>query len=406
MAMLVTVGVCSCRNVSDDRGGVGFVYTVDLDNSAPLDRLAISEFCDSVATIIVETHDGALLSQIRKLVYADDRIYILNGMGTRTMSLAEFDMSGNFVRRYGRVGRGPGEYVSVFDFTLDGERAYLLDIMTRRIISYDLDSGRYLEDIPLSQTASTYRILKTGDTFYTDLHDRVFDESNYMLQSWKNADVENKKYHLPVGEYLQGWTNTTSVGGVSFVDGVDGHHLFTHELSNEILKLYTDSIGKYIYLKSADFIGPKERRAISESINSQPRNTSGPSMTEHSRPTDFDTYWGVRDYFETNRYICFSVFKNGLPPTVLYDKQTGTSKRTHPTYIDLIVKDGYPEVSACLTLLHADENGLFYTVIPHRMELFRAAAADGQLNDDLDKLELLKKLSDDANPVVFFLKFK
>ena len=69
-------------------------------------------------------------------------------------------VDGQYIRTFGRVGRGPGEYSSSVNMAVGSQRkVYLLDRSTGRILTYDRQ-GRYVEHI---RSIHASRILTGGD---------------------------------------------------------------------------------------------------------------------------------------------------------------------------------------------------------------------------------------------------
>jgi len=54
--------------------------------------------------------------------------------------LYAFNKEGKFIRKYGNRGNGPGEYLSIKDFTIDTENeiVYLMDDDATQILLYNI----------------------------------------------------------------------------------------------------------------------------------------------------------------------------------------------------------------------------------------------------------------------------
>lgn len=400
-------GLYSCRTSNNE--DKDFVYKINLDDAKIVVTHDISDFCDSVETIVLDTSDSVLLASVNKLIPTKNRILILdrNIRNRNGSTVAEFDMDGRFIRRYGNVGRGPGEYIGVSDFAVDEQRGrlYVLDHQIQRIITYDLNSGKYLEDRRIDiDGVRSYSIAGVGDLLFADANYLNFDSSNSMLRSWEKADFDIEKYYFPVGMHLKGWTNVTIIGGNNFLYNAGNNYcLFANENSNEIFKLTSDDVINYISVESENFIGEEERRIISES---RKQKSGAVASGDYKHPIHFDRYWGIRNYFETDRYICFAILRGKALHTVLYDKNSKETQMAGWPNLDLIIKRDYPEVHSCLQFLQADTAGVFYCVPPEKLDLFRTAAREGMLVDGLDRLDELKRLPDESNIVVFYLEFE
>ncbi len=401
--------LCSCN--TPDAESNGFVYTIDIDNAREIDTLALSDLYDDVSTIILETGKGSLLSEIRKVVRVGDRIFIYdNGLGIEG-SVSEFDMEGSFVRQFGSRGRGPGEYNSIADFAIDEARGQLLILDNRagRLLSYSLESGKYEEEIQVRGEAliwSAFALI--GDKIYAHQTFGEFDMNNPMLISIERSEPSIENHYLPVGEHLNGWTNTSLSNNSDFIYSAGNEYsVFSDKFSNEIFKITPDGIDDYILVKSEYFMGEREREIMSEAwtigdISAPP--TKNPLQTLR----ELDRYHGVCNFFETDRYIHFWIMRKNSVETFLHDKRSGETRKVKASDLDLFLRsDAVGEFRYLpISFLCADTEGAFYQVRASQVERLRDAAVSGALSADLDKLGEIGRLSEDSNPVIFYLRFK
>ena len=409
LTAILTAGLYSCLSQNGSEGR-GFLYTINLDKTETVDFPSISEWCDEAKTIILETTENSLLSgMIFTLSHANDRLYVFDNNIMTGGSVSEFDMDGRFIKRYGRIGRGPGEYSALSGFAIDEPNGlmYLLDFRTGRIMSYNLDSGRHIETFRLDQNETMITsIASVGDLIYSDLNYRTFDESNYMLKSWNRADPATENHYLPVGKHLKGWNNVSVIGNSKFIhQSGNDYALFSNKYSPEIFKLTPRGIENYIYIESKDFIDKKGRQAVSAG-HKRNNNPAAPPEPSPDILSGLDRFNGVRDYFETERFIGFLIGRGGSYPVFLYDKKNKTTQKIKSFNPDLIVKKENPEARGVAMPFYADREGVFYYTRTQMIPRLRTAAQEGMLVEGLDRLEELKQLPDDSNPVIFYMKFK
>ncbi|MDR1339680.1 MAG: 6-bladed beta-propeller [Prevotellaceae bacterium] len=74
-------------------------------------------------------------------------------------SLFEFDKNGKYIRQISSLGQGPGEYIVLEEFCINKKKReiYLLDLH-KKILAYDIDTGKYLRTInyKLDMSSSHY----------------------------------------------------------------------------------------------------------------------------------------------------------------------------------------------------------------------------------------------------------
>lgn len=91
---------------------------------------------------LADDNPDALFKGVNKCLFKDGRFYILDYMGTS--SLTVFNEDGSFLFKIGQIGNGPGEYYEATDFDVSGDLIYLLDSKGRKINSYGLD-GKFIK---------------------------------------------------------------------------------------------------------------------------------------------------------------------------------------------------------------------------------------------------------------------
>jgi hypothetical protein len=74
-------------------------------------------------------------------------------------SLLVFDDAGNFVRKIGNRGQGPGEYIRLWDFYVDSLYIYLYDYNSTKLFKYDLQ-GNYIKSHRMPFAGDGFKNLK------------------------------------------------------------------------------------------------------------------------------------------------------------------------------------------------------------------------------------------------------
>jgi hypothetical protein len=99
-------------------------------------------------TLALETTPQSLLGDIKKIRVYKERIFLMSG--ANDASLLVFDKSGRFITRVGFQGRGPQEYVALYNFEIDPTRDELLliDSQGQKILLFDME-GKFKQTISI-----------------------------------------------------------------------------------------------------------------------------------------------------------------------------------------------------------------------------------------------------------------
>ena len=123
-----------CLKKSQENDLTGHEDVIDIDLGEKQQFVYASEFVDSINITPLETNNDHLIGHIDKLICHDNRLFILDR--SLAQSLFCFDLNGNIIFKINNVGKGPGEYSALKDFSIDKDN--------NRIVLYDLHQQKYL----------------------------------------------------------------------------------------------------------------------------------------------------------------------------------------------------------------------------------------------------------------------
>ena len=118
-------GLHACQQV-DRRADIETIR-IDFEQVTPVDL-------NQGQVIPLETSDKALIAQIDRVVFAENRFFIQS-----RKNILAFDSVGNYLFHVGRVGRGPNEYLSVNSFFERDDELCVYDWNARKIVAYNME---------------------------------------------------------------------------------------------------------------------------------------------------------------------------------------------------------------------------------------------------------------------------
>lgn len=110
--------------------------------------------------------------------------------------LLSFDNDGNFRYEINRMGRGPGEYVMLADFDVQGETLAVLD--SEKINIHNAVDGAFIRTIPLDFVASNIKIMDDSHyMIYATGHAlHLIDDSGKVIKKHDRPDHLSRLYQL------------------------------------------------------------------------------------------------------------------------------------------------------------------------------------------------------------------
>lgn len=188
LASLFTIHSCSSNNTEQD------VFVFDPSKDYPEFPLALNDVADIRYVKFGGEEDGVFISTLWDWgLYIDDchnRIFADNFL----IGVMEFDTDGNFLRKLGRLGNGPGEYGTTFFYVQpDKERVGVYDLGREKFLIYNYD-GSFLKDegIEASLFISTSSSFQIQDNCLVSFnpYSTVFHESSGRTNSTSKKTLD------------------------------------------------------------------------------------------------------------------------------------------------------------------------------------------------------------------------
>ena len=137
--------------------------------------LNVSVFADTVVYIPLETTAESFIGHIEQL-WMNDSLILISDLN---QGLLLFDRDGAFIRKIGKNGRGPGEYLSIFAFDVLGDTVYVSSTGRSGFLKYGFD-GSFLGEIKLDYQPVYFGF--TVDQRFVD-----YDYENGKIYNYNNG---------------------------------------------------------------------------------------------------------------------------------------------------------------------------------------------------------------------------
>ncbi len=301
LIILMSIFLVSCNNSKKE------LYKFD-PNILDEREINLSDIADNILYIPLD--NSILMSGVNinyNPVFANNRIYLCD----QNQGILVFSRSGKFLRKIGKKGRGPGEYVYGSPFTVDPESGTVyLDDSNSKIKVYSR-SGNFLRSFDLSEYQGSIDVI---DFF----RNKIFVSFNLQFGDnfkfeWVFLDtlgniINKKDRSIPIfkSNYL--------VGGGTFIH--DGKLNFWNNFTDTVITFSTDFTIKPNFLMSqGDFRLPKQY--VDDPIKRLPE------------------YISFEQILETNRFLIIRYnFYKGKNSLVLIDKEKNKSFLSYWSFDD------------------------------------------------------------------------
>lgn len=269
-------------------------------------EITLSEIADDITYIPLD-NDFPISLIYDPRYFVNDNIYL----SAFQSGIMIFDMSGRFVRRIGSIGRGPGEYVSYYKFTID-EKAGTVYVLDASLIKVYSKGGRFLRSIDLRDYYGTDVIEFLNSNIFISFHPQ-FEGVRYdwiVLDTVGNI-VKTKERSLPE------FTSNYLIGGRIYKHG---SRLYSwNPYSDTIFSISPDLI-----LESSFVISPGEHRLPRENF---------------LRLEDIKLYYKSHIILESNQFIFMRYYHENNIIIAVIDKETKASYSTVLTSGPAVIGD-------------------------------------------------------------------
>ena len=401
--IICLIGCSPDKKNIQDIGANPDLYIIDIDKAEKVKEIFLSEICSNMKTIILETNDNVLIGKDGGVQVYKDYIFVLDV--SDNAALYAFNREGTFIRKYGSRGNGPGEYLSIDDFTIDAENeiVYLMDDDASQILFYEIQTGKYINKIKLEERAyNCLEIQYNNGKLYTDISYWRTSDAGCMLQEIDLLTGKQKQCWLDPQKYNMGWN-----GGIERIGRMEESFFYgRHQETCKYIQYFADtiiSIGKnqiqpYAVVKEKDWITSKDLSKITDDS----RNNGG-NVLQAIIDKGFSR--NIHSFAEWNDFISFFYYTKDYDKYfVLYNKKTGKTN-----VVQFFINDlGYDKPWLINNSVCFDENGVYEIVGMFAIDMYlkRIKEEDDLLKKSLDKYEQLRNLPDDSNPVLFYYEFK
>lgn len=174
-----------------------------------------------------------LLGKVDKVIERDSLYYILDKVGVQVLA---FDTKGRFVRRFGKLGEGPGEFKDVYDMSIPSRSDQVVVLKAWKLTFFD-SLGHFLREVPLEIPPAC---LGNGERPDILCYTTSFDDPEFFVHCI-NSQGKIISKHLPSSRDQSPNVGLSRISGI-MING-PGNHLYTNYPSSSTV--YTFRQGKF-----------------------------------------------------------------------------------------------------------------------------------------------------------------
>lgn len=149
------------------------------------DNIKLSDFCDSVKYIALETTATSLVGAVGKIQYVNQHFFISDLSQNKILI---FNSEGHFVRNIFREGRGPEEYNMINDFTISPiDTSIYIGDNNNKINVYSFE-GKFIKSLNCSNVILAMNFIDNNLYIFSGFH--ISDEAKDSVYYASIIDME------------------------------------------------------------------------------------------------------------------------------------------------------------------------------------------------------------------------
>lgn len=190
---LISIILTNCSN-NDKRGSniSRHKFPIIIDIEIMNDTSSFEDLIDSFKIVKLETNES-LFGDITNLYFINKSIIIFDKTNQKVLV---FDLDGNFIKKIGRIGNGPGEYMNIRCVSVDNDKQHilLLDDKKLEIHHYNME-GNFVFSEEFEIFPHDFISANDNVIFFLNSSPYYFGENIfYDLLITENRKIVNKKF--------------------------------------------------------------------------------------------------------------------------------------------------------------------------------------------------------------------
>ena len=388
ISVLVTFLLCACGNnvrnsnmtLRMDNANIIRITTdspqlIRVDNAKIISTSELLDMVEQVDYIKLDSSEP--IGEISKMVVTKDKIFILDSFTSQQIFV--FDKTGKLLYRIKNKGRGPKEYISIWDMQVDTIRNEILlnDALARSYLYFSADDGQFIRREKGIANCYVARI----DSLYVNLQNNgqdFNDEENWAILITDKDSVIYKGFEFkPIqeGDYIVN----------SFYRDNDGSLLYT-PINSDTVYQFTSPMAAY-----AKYVVCQER-SIWKLYNER---LSEPEICKLIKERNYTRY--SANFLTTKNHVFFSIQHKWN--AYITSRPYFWDKRTNSIYEWKISKPSI--VCDIIGLPQASYNNIFISTFP---SIKTPEEYKNTLNPRLKKL--LDNSNEGDNPILALYTLK
>lgn len=301
LILIVSICVYSCTQEKTNKANDFPKFKADITSIN--DVIEYNDIVLDTKYIKLKTTNDALISEIKKILFADNKIFILAN------NVFCYDMNGDLLFKLDKRGRGPKEFIRLDDISISNNKLYLYDNSQWKILSFDIEQGRFIKSYNLPYSIPRLEVI--GENTIVDR----FNFPNKYLRDKERVFISSleKPKHISAAYFSE--QEYSQVQTEFQFTGYNGVAYLSNPFRGKVYKIQVDSVENYFQVKGDKMMTDNDIELFLK------QNTYSTDAISASGKA-----YGFERFFETSNFISCDFFIGDKKAYLVYDKNTGKNR--------------------------------------------------------------------------------
>jgi len=392
----ITVNICfflftMCQNGKNERKTDRTIkpdslIVINIDKLNFERPILFSSVFQNIKILALETKEDCLIGKINQLEMSDDTLFILDSYSAKALFL--FDNNGKYLKKIGKIGKGPGEYSHISSFSLDLKKRQIqiLDPQQQKIIIFSTQ-GKLINEIKLSGNMLPIQIATQDELIYIDQLISKDTKAEFLLYAINNSGKIVSRW-LPYQIYDKGLEQPYN-SSLNFFKAEDDIK-YVKPLFDTIFSLNHGTVKPYLAVTTKNKITNEDIQEMNK-------------IMDVTKFLDYyircNKFLGITHYKESRSLITFKYQNNRTTHNLFIFKNDHNIQCT-TRLIDDLTQQTY------ISPFYSTYKNYFIACIqntfPENIKEFMENVKNGKINLSKKEQEIVEKLTPNSNPLIVF----
>ena len=230
----------SCQTPQENKGNAA-VQRISVTETRHKEKFNLDDLITDYRIVALDY--PKIIAELSDVQFTKDKMYVRD---KKTIALLEFTIDGKFIKQIGRIGAGPGEYVSMNDVDIDEKTGdiFVLSRTKRALLKYDKD-GKSISEQKLPVFAYSMTLIENGILLFLNSNPNELSGTCELMICDRDLNIKDKLVCPPKNsDWICSLSGIVDRNETGIVVAKSLENEINYFVDNKIVRKYVVDFGK------------------------------------------------------------------------------------------------------------------------------------------------------------------